>query len=104
MNLRILVPGLGLGIVSCQLESPDLKQLLDGWEYVTTFQVLPERTISVVDKEAKLLARNGDVVIVDVERKPIFKPGRETTDLHFRCSQRNVRLRLTGNGQGDGYA
>src|SRR5688572_12977103 len=89
MNLRILT--LGLVMVSCQPKTPDLKEHLDGWEYVTTFKVLPDRTISVVDKESKLLTGNDDVLIVDLERKPIFKPGQEVTDLH---STRSLLIQL----------
>jgi hypothetical protein len=90
MNLRILIL-IGLVIVSCQPTTPDFKEHLDGWEYVTTFKVFPDRTISVVDKESKLLHGNDDVLIVDLERKPIFKPGQEVTDLH---STRSLLIQL----------
>jgi hypothetical protein len=90
MNLRILIL-IGLVMVSCQPKTPDLKEHLDGWGYVTTFKVLPDRIISVVDKEAKLLTGDDNVLIVDLERKPIFKPGQEVTDLY---STRSLLIQL----------
>jgi hypothetical protein len=91
MNLRILIL-LGLVTVSCEPKTPDLKEHLDGWEYVTTFKVLPNKTISVVDKESKLLTGDNDVLIVDLKRKPIFKPGQQVTDLH---STRSLLIQLS---------
>ncbi|MGC3945537.1 MAG: hypothetical protein QM762_13640 [Chryseolinea sp.] len=91
MNLRILIL-LGLVTVSCEPKTPDLREHLDGWEYVTTFKVLPNKTISVVDKESKIMTGDNHVLIFDLERKPIFKPGQELTDLH---STRSLLIQLS---------
>ena len=55
---------------------------MDGWEILTTYKVLPSRAIRVEEKLARIFKGDNDVLIVELERKPIFKPGHEFTDLH----------------------
>jgi len=66
---------------------------LDGWEIVTTYKALSARTIKVEEKLAKTFPGDNDVLIVELERKPIFKPGpnHEIRDLH---STRSLFLEL----------
>lgn len=85
MNIRRIMI-LGLVAVGCRQATPDLREHLNGWEYITTFTVLPKKTISIVDKESKIIAGNNDVLVVDVERKPIFKLGQEILDINSTIS------------------
>ena len=70
-------------LVGCQHRPPDLNEYLDGWEYVTTFKTYPYSSIDVVERRAKIVSGENYVLVVELERKLIFKPnGPELTDLH----------------------
>jgi hypothetical protein len=62
-----------LGLLSCDPHHRDLMEHLDGWEILTTYKVLPSRAIRVEDKLAKAFKGDNDVLIVELERKPIFQ-------------------------------
>jgi len=74
-------------IFSCDPKPPDLKESLDGWEILTTYHVIPSGTITVDDKIFKIKPGDNNVLIVDLERKPIVKKGKqEPTDLRSKRS------------------
>ena len=69
-------------LASCNSSSPDLRQYVDDWETITKYTVLPNREITVMGKQSQIVQGNNNVLIVELETKPIFKPGHELTDLH----------------------
>ena len=87
LNIIILIV-----LLSCTRQPGDLREHLNGWEILTTYRVLPSRTIKVEEKLAKIFKGDNDVLIVELEQKPIFKPGNEVTDLQ---SIRTLFIELT---------
>ena len=75
----------------CEPSIPDLKDFLLGWEYVTTFKVLPSKQITVLEKQSEIVEGNNNVFIITTEIRPIFKPGKHLTDLH---SSRSILIEL----------
>jgi hypothetical protein len=70
-------------LVSCKPQPPDLKEYINGWEYVTTFKTYPARSLTVVEKRAKIISGDNSVLVVELEKKPILKPNvSEPRDLH----------------------
>jgi hypothetical protein len=78
----------------CEPSIPDLKESLLGWEYVTTFKVLPSKQITVFEKQSEIVDGNNNVFIITSEVRPIFKPGKHLTDLH---SYRSILIELSNN-------
>jgi hypothetical protein len=76
----------------CEPSIPDLKESLLGWEYVTTFKVLPSKQITVFEKRSEIVEGNNNVFIITLEVRPIFKPGKHLTDLH---SYRSILIELS---------
>lgn len=67
----------------CTPQPPDLRDYLDGWEYVTTFRVHPSRSLSIIEKRAKVIPGSNSVLVVELQSIPIYKPNvSELTDLH----------------------
>jgi hypothetical protein len=92
MNRLLII--IFIGLLSCNGQPGGLRDELDGWEIVTTYKVLPARTIKVEEKLAKTLKGDNDILIVELARKPIFKPGHEVTDLQ---SVRSLFIELSGS-------
>jgi hypothetical protein len=78
----------------CEPSIPDLKEPLFGWEYVTTFKVLPSKQITVFEKQSEIVEGNNNVLIIASEVHPMFKPGKHVTDLH---SSRSILIELSNN-------
>lgn len=84
---------IGIGILAaCQPKGPDLKTHLDGWESLTTFQVSPSKSIIVSDKRAKIIQGSNNVLVVELQRKPILK--RETDKLSDVHTARRLVIEL----------
>lgn len=67
----------------CKPQPPDLRDYLDGWEYVTTFRIYPSRSLTVIEKRAKVIPGDNSVLVVELEKVPIYKPNvPKLTDLH----------------------
>ena len=80
-------------LFSCTRE-PNLREHLSGWEYVTTFNVLPSKQITIFEKQSEIVEGNNNVFIITSEVRPIFKPGKNLTDLH---SYRSILIELSHN-------
>lgn len=78
----------------CKPSIPDLKESLLGWEYVTTFKILPSKQIIIFEKQSEIVEGNNNVFIITSEVRPIFKPGKHLTDLH---SYRSILIELSNN-------
>lgn len=76
----------------CKPSIPSLKESLLGWEYVTTFRILPSKQITIFEKQSELVDGNNTVFIITSEVRPIFKPGKHLTDLH---SYRSIFIELS---------
>ena len=76
----------------CEPSIPDLKESLLGWEYVTTFKILPSKQITISEKQSEIVEGNNNVFIITLEVRPIFKPGKHLTDLH---SYRSILIELS---------
>lgn len=78
----------------CKPSIPSLKESLLGWEYVTTFKILPSKQITIFEKQSELVDGNHSVFIITSEVRPIFKPGKHLTDLH---SYRSILIELSND-------
>jgi len=82
-------------VLSCQSQPPDLKDYIDGWEYVTTFKTYPARSLTVVEKRAKIISGDNSVLVVEWERKPILKPNvsepRDLRSYRFLFAELNLK-------------
>src|SRR5258708_13682286 len=74
--------------ISCQPKKIDVKDYVDGWEYITTYRILPAHSIIFVKRSpeavlgfAEFVSGKNDVLILRIEKRPIFKQGRNITDL-----------------------
>lgn len=76
----------------CEPSIPDLQESLLGWEYITTFKVLPSKQITVSEKQSEIIEGNNSVFIITSQALPIFKPGQHFTDLH---SYRSILIELS---------
>jgi len=82
-----------LSFVACQPKIPDLKDDIAGWEYLTTFRILPSKTVIVSDKRARIIQGENSVMVVEFETLPIYKPnGREWFDIN---SKRRLVIELS---------
>jgi len=61
-------------LMSCKPEAPDVMGDVIGWEYVTTFQIYPAKSINIIEKRVKLVRGENHVLGVALEKKPILKP------------------------------
>ncbi len=73
-------------LTSCRQNSNDLNvnEYVDHWEITKTFLTYNNSTLLVdtVDNEYKVTAGHNQILIVTIERNPIFKENKELTDLY----------------------
>ena len=82
------IVGLGLLFIGCQPENVEVKDYLDGWEYRTTYKVLPSRSITFVKSSpeavlgfAEIVPGKNDLLTVHIVKKPIYSSDRRMSDL-----------------------
>jgi len=66
--------------VNCQNKPLDLEKYIDGWEYVTTFKTYPSSSLSIDGKRARIDSGNNNLLVVELETKPILKHDAPTNE------------------------
>ncbi len=72
-------------MTSCiQSDDTDISNYIEHWEISTTIKTYKNSTLNVdtVDNDYKITDGNNQVLIVTTEKKPVFKEGKELTDLY----------------------
>ncbi len=61
-------------LVGCEPSPPDVKEFINGWEYVTTFKTYPLKSLSVEEGRVKMIAGVDNILVVSTETIPLLKP------------------------------
>ena len=72
-------------MISCiQSDDMDINNYIDHWEINTTIKTYKNSTLYVdtVDNEYQILTGNNHVLILTIEKKPVFKEGKKLTDMY----------------------
>jgi hypothetical protein len=69
-------------IVACEPSRPDLRKDIDGWEKITTIKVIYRKTIQLRGNDSKIIAGKNNLIRIELEKRPIYKPGHFVTDIH----------------------
>ena len=87
--------------ISCQHRQIDMRDYINGWEYITTYKVLPSHSINFVKRSphavlgfAELIFGKNNVLTCSIEKRPIFKLGHILTDL---VTYRDLLIELDPN-------
>ncbi|TCL13748.1 hypothetical protein EV198_0578 [Roseivirga ehrenbergii] len=84
-NLLVLATTLILLFTSCnQSDDMNISDYVDHWEINTTFKTFENSTLDIdtVENEYKIAEGHNQVFIVTTEKNPVFKEGKELTDLY----------------------
>ena len=65
----------------CQSREVDINEYLEGWEFFTTFKVLPSHKIVFIENHPEFSKGDNDILFVEIERNPIFKGKDRISDL-----------------------
>jgi hypothetical protein len=84
-NLLVIATTLILLFTSC-IQSGDINisDYVDHWEISTTFKTFENSTLDIdtVENEYKIAEGHNQVFVVTTEKNPVFKEGKELTDLY----------------------
>ena len=85
-KLKILAFPLIFCLTNCKRDSDDLdiKNYIDYWEVNKTFDTYNKSSLEIdtIENTYKIVNGSNEVLIVTLEKNPIYKKGEELTDLH----------------------
>ena len=84
-KLLIITTILTLLLTSCgQSGNPNIGDYVDHWEITKTYNTYNNSTLNIdtVENEYQIVSGNNQILIVTIERSPVFKEGKELTDLY----------------------